>query len=405
MAITLDNSSYEETNTAYGTPRSNARRGKSFVIILTLLSSVLVLAMNLNHLESFRNSVISNFMGFPLPYDMVAAPSVQTKPSHYRNFMTHPLTSEEGRRLSAKDPFNFTAAVCHPTIHGKLNSMGRFLAFVSYYRLLGFDHVFLWYEKESITRGSPSVWEGFNILANLSYVTMTEFVDDGRNAVYHGQGYVQVDCFSKPEFGASFDWVLVADADEFLWFDQNVTIKEFVSQNKNYTYISLGKWQYSFKTAIPLPDTEDAGFGLDRYPFTPGLYCYLGVGKEYCPDWIGRCKFLVKPSVHGATVDRPHGRPNVLKLPASIHYDHRKAHMKEWPFSIDVSHHTTNVTVVREPKHFLAKTTDDLGVHRLSDAFYPHLPNGTVLVKFDNQLAPWFHYVASNLPTVSNLSR
>lgn len=310
-----------------------------------------------------------------------------------RNFATYPVTSEEDLQLSRQDTFDFSAAVCHPTIHGNVTSMDRFFGFVSYYRLLGFDHVFMWYLKESIST-TPEVWHDFNRLANLSYVTMTEFENDDNNTKYYGQREVQTACLSEPHFAGSYDWALVVDADEFLWFHQNMTVKDFLSR-QNYTYYSFGKWQYSRQSAVALPETEDAGFGLDRYAFTPGFYCYLERGNQYCPDWRGRCKFLTKPSLY--PISAPHGDSEVLLHPKSVHFSHRKAHIKEWPGYISVGARTETSTIVRDRSPWVAKSNDEVGVHDLERSFR-QLRNGAYPIVYDTKLAYWTRYVASQLP-------
>ena len=333
---------------------------------------------------------------------------------HHRNFETHPVTSEESQILTNQDPYNFTAAICHPTIHGKITSMDRFFAFVSYYRLLGFDHIFMWYKKESLN----NLWEDFVRLSNLSYVTMTEFVvddDDGggdksgrRNKdelKYHGQSQVQKACIDQPEFGLLYDWVAILDADEFLWFDEDITIKEFLIKNNNYTYFSFGKWQYGRQSAISSL-SQDSGFGLDRYPFTPGLYCYMGgkygMNKEYCPYWYGRCKLLMKSSsIHkDYTV---HGNKTILDLPHSIHYDHHKAHIKEWPGYIsfipndEFGRLLSRPATLRKAESWLSRDNNKVGVHFLPQAF-KKLPNGSITIHYDDQLSQWTKFVSSKLP-------
>ena len=370
-----------------------ARPSKNRKIIIYGLA-VLCVLLNLQNLSTLRlltesKGAIDKSFG---PILLLATGNDVILNYRHRNFKTHPVTSEEDRLLSQRDTFNITAAVCHPTIHGNITSMERFFAFVSYYRLLGFDHVFMWYLKDSVTTSS-TVWEDFNRLANLSYVTMTEFVDGGRNVKYYGQSEVPTVCVSRPEFASLYNWTIVVDADEYLWFKTKLTIKTFLSQH-NYTYYSFAKWQYSPRAAISLSEHEDSGFGLDRYAFTPGMYCYQGLGKEtYCPDWLGRCKILAHPSLHKAS--HPHGDHYVLKrFPTSVHYDPQQAHINEWPGFVQVEE--SNVTI-RDPVTFLAKTNDEVGVHFLERS-YTRFDNGTTPVAYDEKLSIWTKYVASNLP-------
>lgn len=57
------------------------------------------------------------------------------------------------------------------------------------------------------------------------------------------------------------------------------------------------------------------------------------------------------------------------------------------------------VAEVREPRTFVESKDVYLGVHWQAEAF-PVLPNGTLLVTYDEQLSPWFRNIASNLPRI-----
>ena len=252
-----------------------------------------------------------------------------------RNYMTHPVTLDESNYLHAiaaehARKLNRTsvikAAICHPTIFdpiagggGRLNNLlDHFFAWVSYYRLLGFQHVFLWYE------GHVNELPRFDELAALPYVTLTRYIPNGEHLRYHGQGHVERQCMSQSRFAANYSWALPLDVDEYLWLggaggDNNnnnkkrrqrpQSIQDFLSyyEAQNYTYISLGKYHYSTLHVYNVNHEDDengsaaAGstsspFGLEKWPFTPGPYCFGKGGMSSCPTWMGRCKVFAKPS-------------------------------------------------------------------------------------------------------------
>eukprot|EP00804_Cyclotella_cryptica_P018775 CCRYP_007261-RA/>CCRYP_007261-RA protein AED:0.02 eAED:0.02 QI:111/1/1/1/0/0/2/938/388 len=309
-----------------------------------------------------------------------------------RSFLTHPITHEEHRLLSLRNVHkNVTAAVCHPTLFGTATP-GRFLAFVSYYRLLGFDHIFAWYEPVSLN------WTDYDYeqIRNLSsYVTLTEYKRTPNDG-YVGQVQVAKTCRGEERFAKLYDWILAVDADEFLWLGQNRTIKEFLSQNPSIRYFSFGKWQYGSIPTINLK--EDSGFGLDQFPFTPKTYCYQPPPSsrtdrwDYCPDWIGRCKILSQPRVGS---DIPvHGSGSLLHQ-HGVHYNTSQAHIKEWP-GIAAYLAGDMYTETRFHTTFTTNNASQVGVHFLLEA-YPLLRNGSVLIHFDDSLTSWFRFLVSNL--------
>ena len=317
----------------------------------------------------------------------------------HRNFLLHPVTSQEDAALRASATDNVTAAVCHPTLFGNI-TLNRVLSFVSFYRLLGFGHIFFWYEEESLSWSPKDA-----LLGNLSYVTLTPNSQSQRGG-YHGQAEVQRACRTEAQYGASFDWILVVDADEFLWLGPNsTTVQDFVRQSPHITYYSFGKWQYSANRAISIAEEKDAGFGLDNLPFTLGRYCYSNPNSDSCPDWQGRSKVLSMPSRHPEDIP-VHGSSEILASHdhEAVHYDHHMAHIKEWPGvaeaphgqSIRPSDFTGKHVIIREAQTFMESKDVYLGVHWQAEAF-PVLPNGMLLVIYDDQLSPWFQRVASIL--------
>jgi Glycosyltransferase family 92 len=270
-----------------------------------------------------------------------------------------------------------TAAVCHPTLHGEPD-LERVLHFVAYYKKLGFDHIFLWYMPHIQKRPF------FDQLRALSHVTLTKF--DPRDSVYFGQGLVEHDCLSG--LARSYTWVLVADADEYLWFSEKMNVKEFLGIFTNFTYLSFGKWMYTvrYKTA----QGEEALFGgLNYYAFTGKSYCFSRPGSDVCPTWEGRCKVMARPNLYQYV--NVHGDPSGKN--GSTHFHTAIAHLKEWPSLL--SYPMQNSTVrAKEPFLVSGANASDLRMHWLPVA-YANNSDGTVTIHYDEELQEWFQFVSS----------
>lgn len=309
-----------------------------------------------------------------------------------RNFMTWPVTAREDRILLSKATTNITAAICHPTLFGNI-SLHRTFSFVSYYRLLGFEHFFFWYEPETLAWSASEIRR----FENLPYVTLTKYDATNYDDIpYHGQAIVQKQCLGDPKYAALFDWVLAADVDEFLWLGPNVgTVQDFVRQQPNITYYSFGKWQYATKVSSPPRKSGNFAFGLESFPFTPGRYCYKDPEAESCPTWTGRSKILLKPSLYPSSKSI-HGEwgPLYKRSGEAVHYNHQLAHLKEWP-GIGLLG-DSEMTETIEPQSFLVDIKKPIGVHHQAFSF-PRLPNQTLFVKYDEGVIPWLQGVASNL--------
>lgn len=304
-----------------------------------------------------------------------------------RNYTSHPVTSKEDALLSAcerKDGVNIAAAICHPTLFGTEIQLERLFAFVSYYRLLGFDHIFFWYTPEIRTL------DHFDELQAFSYVTLTEYVP-AADEKYYGQRDVMRACLNEQEYAANYDFALSIDADEYLWFRNRMNVKEFLSQHKyqTYNYFSIGKWTYTQMHSIEMTK-KDSGFGLDQYAFTGGSFCRGHYGETYCPTYKGRCKILAKPSVYPYPSFQLHGLLDNLNASDAIHLDTSEAHFKEWRTVMIWN----NDYKIREPTEFAVSSDEEVNIHK--NLMISHkLVNGKVLFRFDEHLQDWFRFVAS----------
>jgi len=312
-------------------------------------------------------SIESNFTGFEV---------------ENRSFTLHPITAQESEALTLQDKSGITAAICHPTLFGDI-PLDPLFAFVSYYRLLGFDHVFFWYQP-TIANLSR-----FDELNRLPYVTMTPYMG---HASEHGHAQVEQQCLSH--YAANYDWALNIDADEYLWFHTSMSVKEFLSNyHANYTYLSFGKWMYTMRHAVEVTDSSNL-FGLDSYAFTAKSYCMHYSNHEgvqnftYCPSILGRSKVLVKPLHHQSVFS--HGTRVKFSWNGLMHFDTRTAHLKEWRslFRKDPK------LKVRPSVSF--NESSRLDVADLKHAFESHeLVDGKLVMHYDSNLHDWMRFVGS----------
>jgi hypothetical protein len=313
------------------------------------------------------------------------------------NRSIHALIEGSKRTAMVDSDADVTTAICHKTLFGAVD-LYRFIQWAAYNHMLGFDRIFAWY--------LPSIrnYEGFDLLASLPYVTMIENVEGVVREVRPGLEIVVGDgdqlalektCLKG--VAKDYDWVLFADADEYLWFNQNIGVKEFLHGNSgNNTYLSFGKYMYTRSHGV---NASDNGFGLDAYPFTTGRYCFakpsyapekraLYLGDPVCPRHFGRSKVMVKPAfhdkvnIHGTHIPNPEQR--------SVHFHSDVAHFKEWP---DIFSKVD--PILREKKSFTVEADSGLTVHHSLDRAQKANPDGTYNVFYDDKLSNWLRFVAT----------
>jgi hypothetical protein len=305
-----------------------------------------------------------------------------------RNYSSHPITAAESRYLDHQKQqlpakySDITTAICHRTLHGNLN-MQKVFNFVSYYRLLGFDHIFFWYRPDIAQRPR------FDELKALPYVTLTEYTGGGE---HDGQLVVEHECLSRAEFAANYTWAFPIDLDEYLWYRWSEPIYKFVvHQLADFHYVSIGKSIYTQRHAVAL-ERNDSGFGLDRYAFTAGSYCYNHPKEYYCPTWRGRAKILVQPSIHNVVLI--HGYNDLHLHPGGTHLLPIYAHLKEWPTYLASS---VNTTVRPDRIPFFVSREDEVDTHSTMEA-HVKTENGLVPLWYDDRLQDWFRFVAQGCP-------
>ena len=156
-----------------------------------------------------------------------------------------PVTSRE------KNGLRF--ALCHKTLFGNID-LEPIAHWAKYHYDLGFDKVFIWYIPDMANRS------GFAELESLDYVRMlVNTVGEPRR---YKDGYLRMDR-KKPGnqldvekwclqvVAADYDFVLNADADEYLYFSQRIGVHEFVEKHgRNNTWWSFGKQMYTMHHRI-----------------------------------------------------------------------------------------------------------------------------------------------------------
>jgi hypothetical protein len=316
------------------------------------------------------------------------------------------------RSLSVReDPHNITVGLCHKALFGDIN-LWMVLDWVSYHKLLGFDHIFMSYIPE------VRHLDGFKELSSLPYITLFEF-SEGEVQVINDKGYhrlkvspsllntttVQQLNISEHQPSAqlllearcldqhahAFDWVMLSDADEYLWFNEKIGVKEFLQRRNNkYDYISLGKWMY---TTMHRVNATTSGFNLENFPFTAGVYCTMqnkrGKPMQVCARMNGRAKVIVKPSVHHGHV-RVHGNHLPRKRKESIHISANVAHFMEWN---SATQNTATEPILRENKSFPIYSREEANMHGFH--VFPKNNDSSVTLRYDDKLHGWFDFVAS----------
>lgn len=103
---------------------------------------------------------------------------------------------------------------------------------------------------------------GFSQLEALPFVTMLPNTvgkprryKDGYLRMDRDAPGSQSDCekWCLQETAVHHEWVLNADADEFLWFNDTMGVHEFADKygnQQNNTWLSFGKWIYTLEHAV-----------------------------------------------------------------------------------------------------------------------------------------------------------
>ena len=168
---------------------------------------------------------------------------------------------EEKVRISRKvieDNNQTKTLLCHKSLFGAID-LRLVRMWAAYYKLLGFDEVYIWHV--------PSILQlpGVDELARTPYITLVENArgrvktyQDGYTRLVRGVPGDQHDdekaCIRVGR-QRNFDWVMMADMDEYLWFGEKIRLPEFLqkyapSSSSNVTYLSFGKWMYTLEHKV-----------------------------------------------------------------------------------------------------------------------------------------------------------
>lgn len=288
-----------------------------------------------------------------------------------------------------------TTALCYKTLFGKVQ-LDRVAHWVRYHHLLGFDHIFMWYLPEIRNK------KGFEELALLPYITLLENVNvhqiEGAPQLTGTMDQQAVGDLCLRSVAASFDWVMTADTDEYLRFNETIGLKPFIRKyGSNFTYMSFGKHMYTMEFRT---ESDPGPFNLSIFPFFVGPYCDARPGCPFepvskcrgnpvCPMHFGRAKVLLRPrnhfqySVHGAFVPSPQN--------GSVHFNTNHAYIMEWPW---LYRKRRQRLVPR--KDFHVNASAKMRVHQWEqERSYTKNPDGTYTVRYDKDLQAWFNFVDS----------
>lgn len=308
------------------------------------------------------------------------------------------------RGLPAVDPkSNITTALCCKALFGEID-LSRVALWVAYYRLLGFDHIFLFYQD--IVASYP----GYDVLKNLPYVTLTpvegtmieykqksQHLNSSTTIPYwrfegkDDQKSLQRQCLRS--YTKNYDWVLFADVDEYLSFSEEMGIKDFLAEHsKDNISLGFGKYMYTLTARV---DQVDSGFGLDMYPFTPGVYCKKKLSKsderfrKECVGFYGSTKLIVRPQHFTNGIHGVHGPRRLNKKIGEIQISTDIARFFEYPFM----HQRVDASLFGK-EDFSVSSGSSLRMKYFDKAYTPNA-NGKWTIRYDDTPHKWYKYVAS----------
>lgn len=311
------------------------------------------------------------------------------------------------------------------------------IEWVVYHRLLGFDQVIMSYIGPSCIN-KP----GFEDLRRLPYVTIAENILSAVDIATADNAVLGVTKGSRVLAGAcdrqciiqnclkttgqkKYDWVWVASVGEYLWFNQTIGVKEFVSRHgQDHDMLSFGRYMYSPKHQQGNHGEDEggaaagpiSGFWAEDYPFTAKTYCEKrtasGLIPDPCPMWPGRAKFMIRPipflgkfhnklKVHGNVfADKPDGQFQVKSGERALHLPMEVAHMKQW----SVNTRTIGPSrMVNKGEQLVIMPKDGRALGGWK--FYSDSGTKNVTMFYDAGLKDWFKYVASRGPHPDFCSR
>lgn len=204
-------------------------------------------------------------------------------------------------------------------------------------------------------------------------------------------------CLGERKFAGKYDWVMVNDIDEYLWFTDHIGVKEFLSrQPAHFTYMSLPKRMYTLdhRTDFEAKNhkidmTQLNEFAVSQYPFYVDDFCYhmgRNRGNPFCPTWRGRAKVIVRPRFH-TKIDVHGNIANPNPENGTIHFSKDQARFMEWP-AVFAKHNVTK----RNTADFFVLEEDDVHIHNLARGFKAD-KNGMFRLQHDKDLKDWFHFV------------
>jgi hypothetical protein len=364
---------------------------------------------------------------------------------HLRNLVVRTEVLQRQQLQNIEDRTNPKIAVCVDTsLFGTDINFFDVIEWVAYQRLLGFDQVFMTYIEKDC-HDQP----GFQELLRLPYLTIAENFNSFENNATQDDAILGVRKGSLVLAGAcdrlciiqrclkttaweNYDWVWFASVGQYLWFNQNMGVKDFVSQHGKYhDMLSFGRYIYSPKHREGHDDDRRgavaepiSGFWAEDYPFTAKTYCekrtVSGQIPDPCPMWLGRSKVMIRPSVyqgpffflglfnkahkikiHGNVFEEmSNGQFQAQAGERAMHLPMDIAHMKQW----SVNTRTVGPSTMMDKGKELVITPKDESVLDGWE-FYSDFGTKNVTMHYDAGLKDWFNYVSSRGPYPNSCSK
>jgi hypothetical protein len=132
----------------------------SFTAVTSIVVGLVLTGLNISRLAGTSSSSL-------LDYELRVLEHMVPLEGPISETTTSAAVSDLSRGLPVVDPnSNITTALCCKALFGEID-LSRVASWVAYYRLLGFDHIFLFHQD--IIANYP----GLDVLHSLPYVTLT----------------------------------------------------------------------------------------------------------------------------------------------------------------------------------------------------------------------------------------
>ena len=160
--------------------------------------------------------------------------------------------------------------------------------FVEHYKKLGFDNICL-YDNNDVNG------EKFTSVIN-KYIKSGFVIVKNKRGVKNAQIKCYTECYQQ--YHKKYDWIAFFDIDEFLHIDNNLSIKQFLSQQKfNNNYVNCIRICWRQYTDSGLVKVNNKNYSINRFTH------YLPINILDCTQ----TKIILKGNLNNIVFDSPHG--------------------------------------------------------------------------------------------------